>query len=172
MQPYIVSKKDRFSNIRLIDASEKYHQSIFVRDAEDMAYKSGLNLVCFSLPNKDSLPLCKIIDYGKWKYSNEKVLKKEKLQNKHCVKEIRFSPVISENDISHKVKQISEFLNEGDEVILTMRFKGVQKRNFKIGEDKMNDIITLCKEYGEEDSRKRTDNQIAVRFKKHKTKKI
>ena len=165
MQPFVIDRKIDFKDVRLVDASGNFHKSIFVGTARDMAKYVNLDLVCFNNPEKEQLALCKIIDYGKWKYHNDKILKKEKLQ-KISSKEVHFSPVIDDHDAEHKVKRIKEFLQEGHEVILIMRFKGIQKRHFSIGSDRMNEIVAMCSEYGEVVNDKKMDNQIIVHFKK------
>jgi len=165
MQPFVINRRTDFKYIRLIDSTEKFHNSIFVGEARDMARDVKLDLVCFNRPEGRKLALCKIIDWGKWKYNHDKAKKKEQSVHKHTVKEVRFSPVIGDHDIGHKIKQINSFLKEGDEVLVTMRFKGIQKRNYSLGEERMNQIVGLCEEYGEVVNRKKTGNQIVVRLK-------
>ena len=128
-----------------------------------MAKEVGLDLVCFSEPSMGKPALCKIVDYGKWKYHQEKLLKKEK-KNIHEVKEMRFSPVISDNDIEHKVKQIIEFLKDGDEVVVRMRFKGIHHRLKNDGERIINKIVEMCKGIGKETGRKRSEDDIYVKM--------
>lgn len=170
MQPFVINRRTEFKYVRLIDHNEEFHDKVFIGDAKEVAKQIGLDLVCFSLNETGKHPLCKIIDYGKWKYHEDK--KKKKNQSHTCVlKEVRFSPVISDHDIEHKMKQVYEFLQEGDEVLLTMRFKGIQKRNFKQGSDRMDEIIEESKEVGEVVSKKQSGNQIIVRLKKASIKK-
>jgi len=171
MQPFVIKRKTDFKYVRLIDVSNAFIEKVFVGDARDKAKDAGLDLVCFNLPERDKFALCKIIDYGKWKYYNEKTKKKDQSSNKQAVKEVRFSPVIGDHDVEHKLKQVFEFLENGDEVLFSMRFKGVQKRNFRIGEDRMNEIVDMCQGRGEVVHRKRTGSQIMVRLKQAKEKK-
>jgi len=170
MQPFVIKRRTDFKDVRLVDSNGKFHESIFVGKARDMARDVNLDLVCFDLPNGKDLALCKIIDYGKWKYQNDKAKKKDNNHHKPTVKEIRFSPVISDHDIKHKLKQVDDFLDEGDEVLLTMRFRGIQRRNFALGEERMNEIVGMCKEHGEEVHRKKSHNQIVVRLRKNTVK--
>ena len=170
MQPFVINRRTDFRNVDLVDDKNNYHESIFVGKARDMAVESGLDLVCFKSPEKGKLALCKIVDYGKWLYRQKKIQKQESNVNKHIVKEIRFSPVISDHDIEHKVKQVGEFLSDGDEVLLTMRFKGIHNRHKEVGLEKMNQIVSMCLVHGEEVHRKSVDNQIVVRLKKNKIK--
>ena len=150
--------------IKLVDAHGKFYDKIKTIEAKQKAQEAGFDLVCFS-ENKDELPFCKILNYGKWKYAEEKKKKKNKVHKK-VTKEIRFSPNIDDHDIEHKIGQINEFLIAGDEVLLTMRFKGIHNRHKDIGYTKMDEIVTMCLKHGEEVHRKRTAQQIAVRLKK------
>jgi len=101
-----------FKEIRLVDNKGEYHQKVSMTEARNIASFSNLDLVCFNQPNAKSLALCKIIDFGKWKYSEEKKKKKLNKENKRETKEMRFSPAIGENDIRHKVRQVNGFLEE------------------------------------------------------------
>jgi len=169
MQPFIIDRRTEFKYIRLIDEDQNFHDKVFVGDARIKAEEKGLSLVCFNLPDKNNLALCKIIDYGKWKYQQEKSQKKEQLVHKTVVKEMRFSPVIGYNDVEHKLNQVIEFLKDGDEVVLSMKFKGIHKRLTAIGGERMNEIVQMCKEHGEEVGRKSAGNQILVRLRPVKT---
>lgn len=167
MEPFAIkTKRVNFNYTKLVDQNNVFHDSVSIGEAKRMANESGLDLVCFNYPKNNDLALCKIIDYGKWRYHDEKKKKKSHNINKNVVKEIRFSPVIGEHDVEHKLKQVDKFLDEGDEVILSMRFKGIQKRLYNEGVKLMESIIERCKEHGEEVSRKKTDNNITVRLKK------
>ncbi|GAG36116.1 unnamed protein product, partial [marine sediment metagenome] len=147
MQPFVINRRTEFRNIRLIDENKGFYDSIFIVKAKDMAKNAGLDLVCFNKPERNKLALCKIIDYGKWKYSQKKDLKKQQQLTRHSVKEVRFSPVIGQHDIEHKLKQVKEFICEGDEVLLTMRFKGIHRRHQDLGLEKMDDIVAMCTSY-------------------------
>ena len=161
--PYIV-KYAAFQTTRLVDHVNEYHGDIKTSDAKRMAQDNNLDLVCFNQPEKDVLAFCKIIDYGKWKYSVEKAKKKQSKGHKKETKEVRFSPVISENDISHKLKHVKEFLEEGHEVVFSMRLKGRQRQHFDQAEQRMNEIIDLVKDIGKEVSRKKNPSLITVRI--------
>ena len=165
--PFVV-QRIIFEKIRLVDNNNQYHNEIKTVEAQKMAQASGLDLVCFDRAQEGSLAFCKIIDYGKWKYSNEKKKKKQVKENKKLTKEIRFSPVIDDNDIKHKVKQAIEFLERGDDVVFFMKLRGRQKSFFKEAEEKMNGIVSMCSEYGKEHSRKKTEGMIIVGITKHK----
>jgi len=164
MEPYLVDYA-KFYETRLVDSTNVYHQSINIKKAKELARSANLDLVCFNNPTKDTLALCKIIDYGKFRYEQEKLKKKEK-HKKPESKEIRFTPVISEHDIEHKIKQILDFLEDGHEVIVTMRFKGIHHRMYSEGERIVNVIVDKCKEKGKEVNRKKTGDNIIVKLTK------
>ncbi len=94
-----------------------------VQEALDQALKFGLDLVEIS-PNVDP-PVCKILDYGKYRYEEQKrraaARKNQKIVE---IKEIKLRPTIEENDYQVKLKSAKKFLEEGDKVKVTMRFRG------------------------------------------------
>lgn len=161
---FIIKYAD-FTVLKLIDANNVFHKEIHISKAKDMAKIAGLDLVCFNKPSGSELAFCKIIDFGKWKYSEEKKSKKLKSESKHQDKEIRFSPLIADNDINHKVKQASEFIDEGMDVTFTMQLKGRQKIYFKEAEEKMTNIVKMC-DNAKEISRKTSGGNISVRLTK------
>ncbi len=164
MNSFVVDKVI-FPRTQLVDENGKYYNSISVKDALYMSSKAGLNLVCIKKCNaQEGLPLCKIINFGKWKYSQEKLLKKEKVHK--STKTIRFSYVISDYDIGHKIKQINKLLDHGDDVILEMKLAKKEKRFLKEGIDKINNIVKMCLEKGKIVSEKENDGQISIKITK------
>jgi len=166
--PFVVKFAD-FTITKLVDHNNEFHDQVRIGEAKNMAQEAGLDLVCFNKPDKNSSALCKIIDYGKWKYSEEKKKKKNK-EGKKSTKEIRLSPVISDHDVEHKLKQAKEFLEDGDDVVLAMRIKGRQRAHLDVAELRMNEIIAKCSEYGTEVQRKKNSGLITVRIIKGKPK--
>jgi len=164
MEPYPVDYA-KFYETRLIDASNTYHALINIKRAKEMAKEVDLDLVCFNNPSKDTLALCKIIDYGKFKYQQEKSKKKE-IHKKPEVKEIRLTPVIDMHDMEYKIKSVLEFLDDGHEVVVTMRFKGIHHRMLTEGERLINLFVEKCKGKGKEVNRKKTGENISVRLTK------
>ena len=91
--------------------------------AIELAIGEGLDLVEIS-PNTDP-PVCKILDYGKYKYESQKRKNEAKKKQKTIdVKEIKLRPNIDEHDYQVKLKKIYEFLGSGDKVKVTMRYRG------------------------------------------------
>ena len=102
--------------------------------AVQLAFDQGLDLVEVS-PNSTP-PVCKIIDYGKYKYQiQKKQAEAKKKQKTFEVKEVKFRPGIEDHDYSVKLKSIHRFLNDGDKVKITLRFKGREMAHHQRGMD-------------------------------------
>jgi len=161
--PYILSGRE-FSSVKLVDHNNVFHDSIGIDSAAAIAKDSGLDLVCFGEESSGDLPFCKILDFGKWKYNEDKSKRKQHKEQKKSSKEIRFSLVISDNDIKHKINQAVGFLQKQDDVVLAMHLKGRQRAMFGEAKQKMNDIVNMCLANGKEVSRKEKENAITVRL--------
>jgi translation initiation factor IF-3 len=166
MEPYIVNYAN-FMWTKLIDQNGNFHNSVHIKDAKNMAKTAGLDLVCFSNQTSDTSALCKIIDYGKWKYQQDKAKRKETNNHKIELKEIQFTPVIGEHDIEHKVRQIIKFLENGNEVVINMRFKGIHHRLISEGEKILSSILSQIGTHGKEISRKRSEDNIWLKMVKN-----
>ena len=100
----------------------------------ELAVEEGLDLVEIS-PNTDP-PVCKILDYGKYKYEAQKRKNEAKKKQKTIdVKEIKLRPNIDEHDYLVKLRKIFEFLDSGDKVKVTMRYRGREMAHQQIGID-------------------------------------
>jgi len=109
--------------VRLIDESGGMVGVVPLAEALNRAEAAGMDLVEIS-PNADP-PVCKILDYGKFKYEAQKRANAaRKKQRVIEVKEIKMRPNIDDNDYNTKMKKIHTFLSEGDKVKVTMRFRG------------------------------------------------
>lgn len=162
-EPYVI-KYSTFTDTKLIDENEQFSKSVNVKWALDKAKKLGLDLVCFNRPEKGQLALCKIINFGKWKYHSEKEAKRKINIQKRSNKEIRFSMHIEKNDIDHKVKQIREFIDDGCEVAIGMMVKGRDRGHMDVAESKYNEIVALCKSFGQEINRRVSGPTITSRI--------
>lgn len=110
-------------------------------DALKMAQDQALDLV--EINPRATPPVCKIMDYGKFKYDEKKKAQvAKKNQQNQELKELTFRPNTSENDLTHKVAQAKDFLNEGNKVKFTIRFRGREISHPQIGKDKLDWILT------------------------------
>ena len=110
------------------------------REALDIAYEKNLDLVLVS-PNSNP-PVCKIMNYGKYKFEQAKREKEAKKKQKSLeVKELRVTPNTEEHDFNFKVKNARKFLESGSKVKVTVRFRGRELNYVKLGEDILNRFI-------------------------------
>ena len=111
----------------------------------ELAVEAGLDLVEIS-PNTDP-PVCKILDYGKYKYEAQKRKNEAKKKQKTIdVKEIKLRPNIDEHDYQVKLRKIFEFLDSGDKVKVTMRYRGREMAHQQIGIDVLGRVKTDTEE--------------------------
>ena len=103
-------------------------------EALDMAADAGLDLVEIA-PNADP-PVCKILDFGKYKYEEQKKKNEAKKKQKVIeVKEVKFRPSIDDHDYDVKMRSMQKFIGEGDKVKVTMRFRGRELAHQELGMD-------------------------------------
>ena len=118
---------------------------VSIRDALIAAEEAGLDLVEVS-PNADP-PVCKILDYGKFKYEAQKRANEARKKQKIIeVKEIKMRPNIDDNDYDVKMRSARRFLEEGDKVKVTMRFRGREMAHQDLG---MNVLVKVRNDLGE-----------------------
>ena len=115
------------------------------RDAQRLADQRGLDLVELT-PNAQP-PVCKIMDYGKFKYE-ESIREKQarKAQKVQKVKEIKFHPGTDTNDFNYKLNQIRGFLESGCKVKLTLQYRGRENAHRELGEDVINRVLEELKD--------------------------
>ena len=120
------------SSVRLVDENGEMLGVLSVQDALERARQSGLDLVEIS-PNS-APPVCKILDYGKFKYEAQKRANQaRKKQKTFDVKEIKMRPGIDQHDYEVKMRAVGKFLGSGDKVKVTMRFRGREMAHQEIG---------------------------------------
>ena len=125
-----VNEDIRVPQVRLIDQDGEMQGVMTARDALLRAYAVGMDLLEIS-PNADP-PVCKILDYGKYKYELQKK-KNEKKQRVIEIKEIKVRPNIDENDYQVKMRAMKKFIEEGDKVKVTLRFRGREMAHQDLG---------------------------------------
>ncbi|ARC55087.1 translation initiation factor IF-3 [Candidatus Riesia sp. GBBU] len=131
-------KKNRVNNeifaseVRLIGIKGEKIGVMNLKEAIKKAKIAGVDLV--EISSSASPPVCRLIDYGKFIYEKNKLIKEQKKRQKTIqIKEIKFRPNIKEGDYKVKVKNIVKFLNNGDKVKITVRFRGREITHPDIG---------------------------------------
>ena len=130
----------RVREVRLIDDEGNQLGIVPTQEALRMAKDKDLDLVEVS-PNANP-PVCKILDFGKYRFEQEKKLRESKKNQKVLkLKEIRMQPKIGSGDLDTKAKHVQEFLNEGDKVKITVRFRGRELAHTELGFDVLNEVL-------------------------------
>jgi translation initiation factor IF-3 len=127
-----VNEDIRAAQVRLIDEEGEMQGVMSARDALLRAYNVGLDLLEIS-PNAEP-PVVKILDFGKYKYEQQKKKNEAKKKQKVIeIKEIKVRPNIDENDYQVKMRAMKSFIEEGDKVKVTLRFRGREMAHQDIG---------------------------------------
>mgnify|MGYP000866430351 CR=1 FL=1 len=127
-----VNNQIRIPKVRLIDETGENLGVVPTREAMMRAEDAGLDLVEIS-PNSDP-PVCKILDFGRYKYESQKRANEARKKQKIIeIKEIKLRPNIDEHDYDVKMRAIERFLGEGDKVKVTMRFRGREMAHQELG---------------------------------------
>ena len=129
----------RAPKVRLIDEDGKLIGILSSYEALQEAQSRGLDLV--EIHNKSDPPVCKIMDYGKWKFDNKKKEKQNKKnQNKILIKEIQMRTRTDEGDIKIKLQKAREFLSQGHKVKINLRFFGREMAHKELGFKLLNKV--------------------------------
>ena len=127
-----VNEEIRAREVQLIDATGHNHGPTPIETALSRAQEAGLDLVEIA-PNS-SPPVCKLLDYGKYKYqAQKKAAEARKHQKIVEIKEIKMRPAIDDHDYDVKMRSIKRFFEEGDKVKITLRFRGREMAHQQLG---------------------------------------
>lgn len=143
-----VNQEIRVKEVRLIDENGENKGIVPVKEALLLADEAGLDLI--EISPQAVPPVCKIMDYGKYKYEQQKK-KNEARKNQKIVniKELKLRPMIDVHDYEVKVKQAKKFLSQGDKVKFTIRFKGremsANDMGRKVLDNLVDDLENICK---------------------------
>ncbi len=139
-QDLLINDQIRLNNVQVISETGEKLGVMSSRAAVDIASQKDLDLVLVA-PNANP-PVCKIMNYGKYKFEQAKREKEAKKKQKSLeVKEIRVTPNTEEHDFNFKVKNARKFLESGSKVKVTVRFRGRELNYVKLGEDILNKFI-------------------------------
>jgi translation initiation factor IF-3 len=132
-----INEKIRFKEVQVIDEQGQKLGVMSSNDALDIALDKKLDLVLVA-PNGNP-PVCKIMNYGKYKFEQAKKEKEAKKKQKTSeIKEIRITPNTEDHDFNFKAKNARKFLTDGAKVKITVRFRGRELNYAKAGEDLLN----------------------------------
>ena len=143
-----INEEIRSREVQLIDTTGDNKGAVDIETALGLAQAAGLDLVEIA-PNSNP-PVCKILDYGKYKYqAQKKAAEARKKQKVVEVKEIKLRPMIDDHDYDVKMRSMRRFFEEGDKVKITLRFRGRemahQELGFKLLDRVKSDVGTMAK---------------------------
>ncbi len=158
-----INEEIRDKELRVIDENGQMLGIMSRDEALNLAEEKKLDLVNIS-PNANP-PVCKILDYGKYRYELQKREKEAKKKQKTIqVKEIRLSTFIEDHDIQVKAKTACKFLQDGDKVKVSLRFRGRERDYTAKGRDVMNKFAEACSEVGTVDKKPTFEGRSLTMF--------
>jgi len=156
-----VNEGIRIKEVRVIGENGEQIGVIATNEAIRMAKESGLDLV--EVAPKASPPVCRIMNFSKYKYEQEK---KERLARKKQrvihIKEIKLKPNIEENDYQVKLRHLKKFLGRGDKAKVTLIFRGREMAHTDIGINLMNRLMKDLSEIAAPEKMPRLDNKLMI----------
>lgn len=159
----VINEQIRDKEVRLIDDVGGQIGVISLKEAQKMADEKNLDLVKISPTAKP--PVCKIMDYGKYKFDQTKKEKEARKKQKTVdIKELRLSPSIDTHDIQVKVKKAIEFLKDGDKVKVSIRFKGREIGHAKTSSVILENFANDIAEFGVVDKPPKMEAKSMVMF--------
>lgn len=158
-----INEEIRDKEVRLVDDEGNQVGVVSRSRALDMAFEKKLDLVNVA-PNSKP-PVCRIMDYGKYKYE---MIKKErdskKKQRVINIKEVRLTPNIETHDLETKVKHAKKFLSNGDRVKVAVRFRGRELGHTEIGKVVLDKFVELVADYGTVDKKPKLEGKNMIMF--------
>lgn len=142
----IVNERIRFPEVLVIGPNGESLGKMSRFEAYKKAEEYDLDLLCVAPQGKP--PVCKIINYGKYRFGAQKKAKEAKKNQKIIeIKEVQLSPQIGQHDIETKVKAAIKFLEDGNKVKVGVRFKGRQMSHPEVGDEVLNKFLEYVKDY-------------------------
>ena len=154
----LVNEEIKLKEVRVVGVDGEAIGIMSSEDALAMAYDKGYDLVLMA-PQAQP-PVCRIMDYGKFRYEKEKKEKDIKKNKPIEMKEIQLSCRIDTHDFDTKARHAQKFLESGNKVRVVMRFKGREMTHIAIGQELMQKFIDVCSEVGTVDKAPVLDGRI------------
>ena len=154
----LVNEAIRAREVRLIGVNGDQIGVKSRQEALQMAQNANLDLVMVAPNGKP--PVCRIMDYGKYRYEQQKKDKEARKKQKTInIKEVRFSPTIEEHDFNTKLRNTRKFLEKGDKVKASIRFRGRAITHSEIGKKVLDRLAEECKDLATVESKPKMDGR-------------
>lgn len=158
-----INEEIRDKEVRLIDSDGSQLGIVSARKAQEIANERKLDLVKIAPSAKP--PVCRIMDFGKYKYELAKKEKEAKKNQKVInIKEIRLTPNIEEHDLNVKAKRANDFLKSGDKVKVSVRFRGRELGHTDIGKQVLITFAELTSENGVIEKQPKLEGKNMIMF--------
>ena len=159
----MINEQIRDKEVRVIGEDGEQLGIMSAKDALKLAQEADLDLIKIAPTAKP--PVCKIVDYGKYRYEQMRKEKEAKKKQKTVdVKEIRFSPNIDTNDLNTKVNQAKKFLSKGDKVKVSVRFRGRELAHMEIGKEILDNFAAQLEEVAVVEKPAKAEGRSMVMF--------
>ncbi len=156
-----INEEINVSEVRLIGSDGQPVGIVSTRQALDMAMSENLDLVLIT--ETSTPPVCKILNFGKYKYSlQKKKADAKKKQKTSELKEIQFRPFIGENDLKIKCNAIQKFILDDNKVKVVMRFRGREMSRTETGFATFNKVLSLCENFAKVEQKPKLEGSIIV----------
>ncbi|UCH11730.1 MAG: translation initiation factor IF-3 [Fidelibacterota bacterium] len=145
-----VNEEIKASRVRLVGPDGNQMGIVPVKEALDAAEEEGLDLV--EVAPLANPPVCKILDFGKYRYDQQKRLKESK-KKQHVIanKEVRMRPSIGDHDLETKINQAIKFLQDGSRLKISVRFRGREMTRMDLGTSLLDRVVEMLSDYAEID---------------------
>lgn len=162
-QEHQINEEIRDKEVRLISDSGEQLGIVPIAEAQKMADEKELDLV--KIAPQATPPVCRIMDYGKFRFEQEK-REKEARKNQRIIdiKEIRMSPGIDVHDLQVKMNNAIRFLKSGDKVKVSVRFKGREMAHTSIGKEILDKFAEGCAEFGTVEKAPKLEGRQMIMF--------
>lgn len=155
---HLVNEGIRAKEVRVIGVDGDQLGILPIRQALQMAQDANLDLVAVAPTAKP--PVCRIMDYGKFRFEQQKKDKEARKNQKVInVKEVRFSPTIEEHDYNTKMRNVVKFLEKGDKVKCSVRFRGRQITHSEIGRQVLEKLVKDIAHIGDVESKPKMEGR-------------
>ena len=159
----MINEQIRDKEVRVIGEDGEQLGIMSAKDAMKLAREAELDLVKIAPTAKP--PVCKIVDYGKYRYEQMRKEKEAKKKQKTIdIKEVRFSPNIDKNDLNTKINQARKFLSKGDKVKVSIRFRGRELAHTEIGIDILNNFAAQLEDVAVVEKPAKVEGRSMVMF--------
>ena len=156
-----INEEIKVQEVRLIGSNGQPVGIVSTIRALEIAEDEGLDLVLVS--EDANPPVCKILNYGKYKYSlQKKKIEAKKKQKTITLKEIQLRPFIGENDLAVKCKAIQRFILDGDKVKVVLKFRGRELSRKELGHEVINKVIETCSEFAKPETPPKLEGSIIM----------